>query len=195
MTAQTEEQYWEAKLTELRRQSLDTTRKAASGWAAVLAGVLGVYGTVAFAGGMTSLDKLASPFDLAAKLATIAAAAALLFATYFATKASQSTAATSQPNFTWMDLRDRSNAAARQSYKYLRRAKVAGLVAVGTVFTGSTAVVLLGEAEKPSEPPTVIAVVDGRALCGKLEASGEALQVDGVTLANVSGVTVVTKCP
>lgn len=195
MTTQTEDEYWEERLVDLTRQGLDTTRKAAAGWAALLGGVLGVYGTVAFAGGLTSLDRLAAPFDDVTKLATVAAVVALVIATIYAAKASQSTSASAETPLTWIQLRDRSNAAANSSVKNLRISKIAGVIAASIVLLGSTAVLLMGEAQKPSEPPTVLAVVGGDAVCGKLDRAGGALRVDGVELSDVSDLLVVTTCP
>jgi hypothetical protein len=50
--------YWDAKATDLRRTQLSTVQGAATKWATLLTAVLGVFGTVAFAGGLTTLDKL-----------------------------------------------------------------------------------------------------------------------------------------
>jgi len=70
--------YWDTKATELRRGQLVTIQTAATRWAALLTALLGVFGTVAFAGGLTTVDKLPGwlPWVVRA-LTTLAAASAV----------------------------------------------------------------------------------------------------------------------
>src|SRR5262245_15246117 len=84
----TDQEYWSERLDEARRGGqLETVRKSAPVWSALVSSLLGVFGLVAFAGGLKELDELAPDFTVAIKAGTSLAAIALGVATFFAAKA------------------------------------------------------------------------------------------------------------
>lgn len=83
-----EADFYEARLDELRRGQLKTVQASAGRWSALMTAVLGVFGTVAFAGGLTTIDDLAEPFDAIAKAVTTLAAAAAVVAVVYLARAS-----------------------------------------------------------------------------------------------------------
>ena len=77
--------YWESRLEQLRRGQLKAVQTTAAKWSGLMAGILGVFGTVTFAGGLTTVDKLPSPMDWVVKgVTTLAAISAVLGIWYLA---------------------------------------------------------------------------------------------------------------
>jgi hypothetical protein len=197
LTPEQEWNYWDGQVTELRHHQLATVQSAATGWKTLFAALLGIFTTVAFAGGLTTVDKLASPWDTLVKGATLVAVVCAAAATYWANKASQGLSPGAAAELDADSIRDRSDQAANASLVDLNKAKVAGVLAVVIVLAGSAAVLLLGPAPTPSVAPTAVVIVNGRAVCGKLtRAADRSLMIDGTGLGTgVSGFTVVSKCP
>lgn len=189
--------YWDNKATELRHGQLKTVQDAAAGWSKLFSALLGVFGTVAFAGGLTTLDKLAQPWAAIAKGGTLLAVVAAVLATIWAAQASQDLGPGKGTGLDAATLRNRSIAAATASLEKFGRARQAGFVAVSAVLAGS-ALILLAPAAKPlAESPSVLVVTNGQAQCGRLTRSdGGVLQVDGVSLDRyVQQISVVERCP
>lgn len=190
-----EEQFWRMQVAEGRHGQLDAIRKAATTWSELLAAILGLFGIVAFAGGLTGLEDLESDYQTPIKIATLAAAVLVLAATILAGfAAGYSTQTTSDSS--WQGLRDSVNQRAEDARVKLMVAKALGSVAGLIVLVGSATVLLAGEAESTKSPPTVVAVVDGSVVCGKLSAGSGGLQVDGTALSgSVTSIVVVDACP
>src|SRR4051794_27492384 len=53
-----EETYWRDQVVAARHGQLEMVRKAATGWSALFGGLLGIFGTVAFAGGLPTMEDL-----------------------------------------------------------------------------------------------------------------------------------------
>jgi hypothetical protein len=188
--------YWDTKSTDLRHGQLETVQTIAANWEKLFGAVIGIFGTVAFAGGLTTIDKLPSPLDLIIKIATLVAVAFTLCATYFAATAARGLSASEISELDADSLRERNEAAAKSAADALGRAKTTGLIAALIVLLGSAAILLSGEAGTKTDPPNVVAIVAGRAVCGKLATSQGQLSVDHVPLARAtSSLTVVAKCP
>ncbi len=196
-TPEEEWEYWDVKNDELRRTQLETVQKAASNWSTLFGALVGVFGVVSFAGGFTTIDKLESPLDKIALGLTIAAAAFWLFATYLSAQASGDLSPGEVSELDATALQRRSNEAAATAFDRLREAKVVGAFGVVLVLLGSLLVLVADEAEQEKSPPTVVAVVDGSAVCGKLDSGADGtLSVGDVGLgAGVESLTIVTKCP
>lgn len=188
---QEETDYWKSQVLHAVRNELETVQKAASAWATLFTAVLGVFGTVTFAGGLTALDDLPGPFQSWAKGATILAAGATLVAIVLSSRAS-GTMPDLTNDTTWDGFRLKNEEAAQRALRNLGRAKKAGVVAAVMVLLGSSTVLLVGSAAPGV--PTVIAVVDGRAVCGKLT-GGEPISVGSTPLTNVTNLTIVSRCP
>jgi hypothetical protein len=194
MAAASDSEYWTDKLKELERGQLETVANAATAWSALLGALLGTFGIVAFAGGLTSLDKLPAPTSEVVKWMTVAAAVLLALATIAAAVASQKLAPRERPGMSWQKLESESKKRAKTGLNWLLAAKVMGTVLAVIVLVGSALVIIVGE-DPSSNPPTVIAIVDGHAVCGELEEQDSVLKVGGVELAGSVTLTVVNKCP
>lgn len=192
----TEEEFWRQQVLEGRRTQLEAVRKAATSWSELFAAVLSLFGTVTFAGGLASLEDLEEGLQTPVKLATLAAALLMLSATVLAGLASGHSAATTSDN-TWQGMRTSTNKRADRAREFLSYAKICGLGAGVIVLLGSAVILLAGEAAAPAKTaPTVVAIVDGEAVCGALKAGSDgALMVDDVPLRSVSTVEVVDACP
>jgi hypothetical protein len=96
----------------------------------------------------------------------------------------------------WQGFRTANESGARTARRQLMAARSLGAAAVVIVIIGS-AVVLFADKETPAMgPSTVVAVVDGVAVCGELSKDDVGLEVDGVPMTGqVASVTVVNKCP
>ncbi|MCA1702380.1 MAG: hypothetical protein LC808_03575 [Actinobacteria bacterium] len=196
-TPEQEWEYWDTKGTELRHGQLDTVQKAAANWTALFGASLGIFGTVAFAGGLTTVDALADPWEVIVKVATTVAVLLALVATYFGAKASQALSPKQASSLDATALMQRAEAAAHESLASLKVAKVTGTAAAALVLLGSATVLWLGQDQKPAEPPTAVVVVEGKSACGQLtKAVDGSLVVGGLTLNGaVSEFTVVSRCP
>lgn len=191
-----EMKYWDQAVRDRDRKQLENVQKAATTWSALLAAVLGVLSTAAFAGGITSLDKLGEPWALIAKVATLVAALFLLISILRASEASGTTKTGLQPHESWNDMQAKAPGRAKYAADKLDAAKFWGGFAAVIILVGSTVAFVAGEKEAaPSTPPKVIAVIGGIAVCGELKADGSSLEVDGETLTGVESITVVTACP
>ena len=187
-----EVEFWKQQVLTRNRDQLATVAKAATAWSALFTGVLGVFSTVAFAGGLTAVDRLAGPWAGVVKAATLLAVALALAATVLAGLASGASVSVTNDS-TWDGQRDWVKTQATRAFGRLRLAKRFGAAAGAVLLVGSTVVLLAGEAGPGA--PTVVVVVDGRAVCGPLTATGNGLAVDGTGLTKVSSVTVVDACP
>jgi hypothetical protein len=188
-------EYWDGKLTELERGQLDAVANSATAWSALLGALLGVFGLVAFAGGLTSLDKLPPPWSGWIKIVTVVAAVLLSVATVAAAAASQKLAPKSRAGMTWQELESLTTTRASTGLVWLRVAKIAGSLAVGFVLAGS-AVVIFVEPDDPAGVPTVVAVIDGKPVCGELTARADGRLAAGkVLLERVESITIVAMCP
>jgi hypothetical protein len=198
LTPLQEWKYWDGKLIELRRGQLGTVQAAATAWSTLFGGLLAVFGTIAFAGGLTGIEELPGPAAVVAKGLTLVAALAAASATWHAAHAAQSMSLGTETDLTAMGLRQRMNDAAAASLIRLQKAKGRGMLAAVAVLVGSAMILIIGKADKPADaPPAAVVVVDGRAVCGKLQRGSEGgLSVAGTELtSNVSGLTVVAACP
>ena len=188
-----EHDYWKDQVIALRRNQLETVTKAATSWSALFSAVLAVFGAVAFAGGLTTLDKLASPWHEIVLGMTLLAAMLALAATVLAGLASGTTASETDDS-TWDGLRDSTKQRAKEALGRLRLAKKLGAGAMALVVVGSSIVLIVGEDTSVSSPD-VIAVVNGAAVCGPLTRTNARLSVAGTELTNVASITVVGACP
>ena len=186
--------YWETKVTALQRTQLETVNAAATAWRTLFGALLGIFTAVAFAGGVTTIDKLASPWDTIMKVATLAALVLAIAATYYANKASGSWSVELIHNQDPIHLRDRTATMAAEARSYLDRAKPLGALAVGIVIIGSAAVLLVGPAK--TGPPDVVLIQGGQAVCGPLAKQSDRLLVGNTPLTSGAiQMTVVSSCP
>jgi hypothetical protein len=187
-------EYWEDKVTALQRTQLDTVNAAATAWRTLFGALLGIFTAVAFAGGLTTIDNLAQPWDSIMKVATLVALVLAIGATYFANRASGSISVELIHNQDPLYLRNRTANLAAEARTNLGRAKPLGVLAVGIVIAGSAIVLLIGPA-KPGAPD-VLLVQGGQATCGSLARQSGRLTVGTTPLsANVSQMTIVSSCP
>ena len=74
-----EAEYWQAKLTDISRTELDKVRATAAKWQATISTLLGVFGSIAFVGGISNVDQLNERMATTAKnIVTVAVVLAFL---------------------------------------------------------------------------------------------------------------------
>jgi hypothetical protein len=188
-----DEDYWTEKVTELQRGQLDTVRKSATAWSALFSSLLGVFGLVAFSGGLKEIDELAPDLTWVIKLVTTLAALGLAIATFFAAKAAGSLLITATNDTTWEALRNTTINQANSAKNDLIVAKISGLVAIVFVLAGSGVAIWGPSAETPA--PTVVVDTPEGVVCGDLSRSDNGgVTVDGKELESVASLSVVSKC-
>jgi hypothetical protein len=187
-----ETEYWSQKLADAQRGQLDTVASAATAWTALLGSLLGVFGLVTFAGGLTAIDDLPEPWASGAKWLTIVAAALLATATLAAGVASQKLSPKTQEGMSWQTFKTETQARAKDGLAWLRLVKVTAVITALVVLVGSS-IVLFVDAGPSTQK--FVAVVDGVSACGPLEHDGEHIAVGGVPLLGDVTLTVVGKCP
>lgn len=189
-----DEEYWTEKALTDRRTQLATVRAAAASWKTLFSAAVGVFSTAAFAGGLPTLAKLPEPWQVIVKGATLIAVLAMLGATVFSGMASGAGLRVSSDQ-SWQGTQAAHKRAAERAVQRLRTAKLCGAVAAALVLAGSAVIFWVGEAAPKPQPPTVVAVVDGTAVCGKLATSGGALAAGTVPLTKVDSLMIVAACP
>ena len=199
MPASAEEEwtYWDTKATELRRTQLATVQTAATKWAALLTALLGVFGAVAFAGGLTTIDKLGSPYAIIAKLLTTLAAIAAILAVYLFAQAAGGLTPRVAHGIGAASVRQMNTVASRNVMKTLKWGKRFAVSAAVLVLGGSALVLWVGDKTVSVVPPAMVAVVDGRLICGELtkQPDGTVLVGDHRITRSITQIVSVGKCP
>jgi hypothetical protein len=186
----TEEEFWTQQVIEGRRDQLANVRKSATAWSGLFGAVLAVFGTVAFAGGLTALEDLPSQHASLVRVMTMAAAVLALGATV-----SSGYPISPTNDNTWQGRRNTTNARAETARVELLIAKSLGFLAAVLVLVGSSLVLFTDKDTPAPKPPTVVAVVDGSAVCGTLSITSDGATVGGTPLSGaVTSFTVVTAC-
>lgn len=189
-----DDDYWAEQVTTARRTQLATVRSASKAWAAVFAGILGLFSTVTFVGGLNGLNDLAADSQTWVRWGILIAAAAMLVATVLSALASNSMPSVAD-SVTGGAFRDRSKKLAVRSLLFLRISMGFAMIAALMVIVGSGYIVLAPKAVSSTKPPTVVAVIDGTAYCGPLTETGGKLTVDGQAITSVTVLTEVAACP
>ncbi len=194
--AKEDDDYWKGEVAKIRRTQLDVVRKSATGWSALFAAVLGVFGSVTFVGGLTGVDELPESLAGDVRVAIVVAAGLALLATVLAGLAANSLPSVTS-DLTFQKLRDDTKDKATSARSLLRWALLCAAGAGVIVTVGSGAVVLAEKEESAPTAPSVVVVVDGKAACGRLteDADGQ-LSVEGIGLGDAgASFTVVSACP
>ncbi|SNR66848.1 hypothetical protein [Blastococcus mobilis] len=194
--AKEDDDYWKGEVTKARRTQLDVVRKSATGWSALFAAVLGVFGSVTFVGGLTGVDELPESLAGDVRVAIVVAAGLALLATVLAGLAANSLPSVTS-DLTFQKLRDDTKNKATSARRLLRWALLCAAGAAVIVTVGSAVVVLSEKEQDAVTAPSAVVVVDGKAVCGPLteDADGQ-LSVDGIALGDAgASFTVVSSCP
>jgi hypothetical protein len=196
MTASAREQdlYWAQKLIEAQRSSQETVRKAAVAWSAVFSGVLGLFGTVTFVGGLTGLEDLSAGWQTAVRWLIVAAVVTGLLATLLSAVAANAFPVATNDSST-NGFRTRAVAQGQTALARLRCAMWFGLATALLTIAGSLVVLFADKVEAPAKPPSVITVIEGVAYCGELKTDAEGLKIGDTQLTSITSLVVVAKCP
>lgn len=196
VSAENEWRYWDTKATELRRNQLTTVQTAATKWSAVLTALLGVFGTVAFAGGLSTIDKLPDSYALFARVLTTAAAVAAVVAIGLLNRAAGGLRLVTHEGLGAKTAQEIFTTGAKSTLKWMKWGKRFAVATAALVLIGSGIVLWAGEeAESDPSPPTLVAVVGGQLVCGELGIDGTSLTIDGQPADGATGILVVSGCP
>lgn len=192
-----EDEYWQGKINELGRTRLDTLRDSASKWTALITALLGIFAVVAFTGALPTLDKLDTDVAVGVKIVVLIALVCAVVATVLLAAASGNLFPASLAAPSPGQLKDNYDERADTAAKELKWGRWFGVAAALLVVVGSAVIFVLGEASTSKSPPTVVTVVNGKAICGKLGGAPHGpLKVSDVDLSSgVTDVVVVDACP
>lgn len=194
VTPEEEFDYWDVKATELRRGQLESVRAAAAKWTALMSALLGVFGTVAFAGGLQTVDKLGDPWASIVKGLTSAAAVFAVCAIALLSLAAGGLRISKQQGLTADSVRRMFTENTRQALCCLNWGKKAALLAAAIVLAGSAVILWAGSPTTP--PPTILVVTRHGAYCGPLSQAGGRLEVGTHPLGgHITRVVIVDACP
>jgi hypothetical protein len=158
-----EAEYWQAKLTDISRTELDKVRATAAKWQATISTLLGVFGSIAFVGGISNVDQLNERMATTAKnivtVAVVLAFLAILGSAYAAMGVPRK-----HQNQDWRWLRDESHTRARHALLALRLSQVGAVAAAILIVTGSLTVLRASPAQ-PSGSKTYAVIADGKVWC------------------------------
>lgn len=193
--SQDEDEFWTSKILETRHSQLDTVRKAATSWSTLFTAILGVFGTVTFVSGLTGLDTLSDTVRGLVRGGIAIAAVATLAATILAGSASNSIPKVSN-DLTIDGFRSDNKKRAAKALKRLQWSMFFGALAAAVVISGSIVVLFADKSSKPDNPPPIIAVVNGRAICGTPSiASDGTLAIGSTSLNGATSLIIVAACP
>jgi hypothetical protein len=193
-TPEEEFDYWDAKATDLRRGQLDTVRTTATKWATLMSALLGVFGTVAFAGGLQTVDQLGDPWAQVVKGLTTFAAALAVSAILLLSLAAGGLRIAKEPGLTADSVRKMFTENTGGALGLLGWGKKAAVTAAAAVLSGSALILWIGPQAPP--PPAVLVVTEHGSYCGPLRHSGGRLKVGGHALAgDITSVVIVDACP
>jgi hypothetical protein len=189
--------YWDGKATELRRTQLATVKASATKWSALLTALLGLFSAVAFAGGLTAIDKLSETNATLARVLTSVAALAALIAVFLFSKVSDGLFPKTVAGVTATSVREINTAGADTALGWFRAARAFAIAAILLVVAGSFLVLWAGEASSPNKPSSVVVAVDGRVVCGQLGLGPHlALTIGGDPIAgHITAIAEVAACP
>ncbi len=194
VTPEEEFDYWDAKATELRRSQLDSVRAAATKWAALMGALLGVFGTVTFAGGLRTVDMLGDPWAQIVKGLTSAAAAFAVAAIGMLSYAAGGLRISQEQGLTGDSVQRMFTEDTGRAMRWLGWGKKGALAAAATVLAGSALILWVGP--QPAAPPTILVVIKHHTYCGPLRQGSSGLRVGRHPLSgDIQAIVIVNACP
>lgn len=193
-----EYEYWNEELTRLGREELATIKSAADSWTKIFGALTGVFGTIAFAGGVTTLDKLASPWNFWIVLGTTVALACAVASISISASATGSATAETVVGMTPEQLRSNSITSAAEGAKRLGQARFWGIVAVAVILAGSLVLLWKPILQPAAASPDTFLVIDpeGGSACGPLTGDDGSLAIGDITLTDgLTELIPVETCP
>jgi hypothetical protein len=185
--------YHEQKADQLRRDQLGTVQAAARRWSALMGALLGVFGTVAFAGGLTTLDRLAPPYDVLVRVLTTLALLGAAGAVALLARAAGGLRMRDVPLLTGAVLLERQDEWLAGAVRSLTWGRRCALGAAGLVLGGS--LLVLWTPAPPAASPLLVRF-PGAALCGRPVAGTDGrLTIAGRPLDEAVDVVPVAACP
>ena len=196
-TYKTELEYWETKATEIRRGQTEAFRRSATKWAAVLTALLGAFGAVAFAGGLTTIEDLPDGWVLVVRILTsLAAALSVVSIVALSIVSGGLRMRLQQSAVTALQLADEETEPSKELRTLFRWGRVAAIAAAACVLIGSGAVLWVSPAAPAASPvQSIVVKFDDGSACGEPKRSGEELTLDGRNLSEAVEITPVSKCP
>ena len=195
---------WAQRADELEFDALTRVRATAEKWAASLAAILGVAGTVLLVKGRGDISTLTTGYQVLVAVVIFAALVVAVVATFYAALAAQGT----PQDVKWPSgakLRDWERQQSLSAVRRLKTSRLLAIVAIGLVVL-AVGLTWFGEANPPSATPATVLVLREAAepLCGELAAGDTAGEVrlssqstPAVTLAadDIASVIPVSGCP
>lgn len=191
-------EFWQAKLTELRRGQLETIRSTASKWQASISTLLGVFGAAAYVAGPSTIDKLDTTSAQYAKVGVVTTVVFALVAVLAATYASQGIPV-GRSDMDGLKLHNLTIAQTSKAVTGLRISQVTALLAVLVLTVASTLLLLDADAASPSLGQAVLVRSGDEVTCGyvkRLASATVIVDVNGKRL-NVESAEIVpvSACP
>jgi len=176
---------------------LDALRANAATWTKLLGGLLGLFGTAAFVGGLPTIDKLGDDQQTIARLLISAALVFLVFATITSALAERKPV-----RLLPAQSPDEKQVALQKGQQSVKRltfwASLAGGLAAVSIIGGSMYLLWLEPNPSPAPPPKVLAVSSETAVCGQLTVENgkeTAIEVNGESIAGLTQLVIVSSCP
>jgi hypothetical protein len=192
-TEEQEWKYWDDEATKLRRSQLKTVQTSATKWSALLTALLGVFGTVAFAGGLSSIDELKSPWATTAKIITTVAAGLAVIAIVCMSYAAGGLRLTAIGSLGGPFLKRRSTALTHKSLILLNLGRICAVLSAAAVLAGSFMVLWAPTADAPAS--RVIARFQNASYCGRPTKVANELQLGGRKLSEAVEIIPIAACP
>lgn len=194
---------WAQRVEDLEFDALSNVRSTAEKWAATLAAIIGLGGTIIFVKGRDDVSRLTTGYQLVIAVVIFAALVTALVATVFAALAAQGTpreVAWPSPG----ELRKWQRDEARKAIGHLRTSRILAVVVVALLAI-AVGLTWFGAAKPASPAPATVLVVRkvGTPLCGRVVDSGggavslipqnsPAVMLDG---ADIQSLVLISSCP
>jgi hypothetical protein len=190
-------EYWDEKATALWREQMTSVSTAAAKWSAMVGTLLGVFGAVAFAGGLATIERLDDPWNAIAKIITTAAVlASVVGIVLLAAAAGGLTTQQLDQPLTGAQVKTHQTVGIRRSLELLRVGRWFSAGAALLVIIGSLIILWVGPAPVSRKPPLLIAAFPDGAVCGPavLAQSGKVTVAGRELDSQMKAMVVVTAC-
>src|SRR5437867_6509443 len=152
-----EARYWRKQLEEQQRSGLKTARESAAKWQATIAGLLGVFGSVAFIKGPGTFKDLGASSEWEGRLfAALALAAVLAFVGMLSSALAAQGVPVVAHFWTSVALRKSVETDIKRTLRFLRMGQLTTLAAALVVIVSWLAVICLGLFAYPGKPDPVL---------------------------------------
>jgi hypothetical protein len=193
--AKSDRDYWDGLALKAEREQLKAVQDSATKWTAITGTLLGLFGTVAFATGLSAIEDPADAWlPTVVRAATTVAFLLILYGTWSLAKAAGGLNLKYYADgFDGVRLEQETTKRVVTAKRELDNGRKAALYGTLIVLIG-TAVIFWCNKTPPSVSKVAGVTTNGQIVCGELQSNGSTTTI-GASTTPVTNIVTVTKCP